>query len=178
MNNYIFCKKYQLCNFIDIVLRHGCSLVNLLHIFRATFPKKTSGRLLLVIQKLILEYISCLEGSPWIYLWLCAISVRNAPYHWLISPVRFPLLSSPWKIPGKFPQIFQLSPVTFEISVSVSFLSKLYIFGCWITGECDYSRVKLGQDLIFASKARHWKNSDKFSNIFEKNLSKQHVKSS
>ena len=82
-----------------------------------------------------------MEGSPWIYLWLCAISVRNAPYHWLISPVRFPLLSSPWKIPGKFPQIFQLSPVTFEISVSVSFLSNLYVFGCWITGECDYSRI-------------------------------------
>ena len=36
-----------LCNFIEITLRHGCSPVNLLHIFRTTFLKNTSGRLLL-----------------------------------------------------------------------------------------------------------------------------------
>ena len=36
-----------LCNFIEIALRHGCSPVNLLHIFRAPFIKNTSGRLLL-----------------------------------------------------------------------------------------------------------------------------------
>ena len=36
-----------LCNFIEIALRHGCSLVNLLHIFRTTFPRNTSGWLLL-----------------------------------------------------------------------------------------------------------------------------------
>ena len=29
-----------LCQFIEITLRHGCSLVNLLHIFRTPFPKK------------------------------------------------------------------------------------------------------------------------------------------
>ena len=34
-------------NFIEITLRHGCSSVNLLHIFRAPFPKNTSGGLLL-----------------------------------------------------------------------------------------------------------------------------------
>ena len=33
-------------NFIEIALRHGCSPVNLLHIFKAAFPKNTSGRLL------------------------------------------------------------------------------------------------------------------------------------
>ena len=33
--------------FIKIALRHGCSPVNLLHIFKAPFPKNTSGRLLL-----------------------------------------------------------------------------------------------------------------------------------
>ena len=32
---------------IDIALRHECSPVNLLHIFRTPFPKNTSGRLLL-----------------------------------------------------------------------------------------------------------------------------------
>ena len=34
-------------NFIEIALRHGCSLVNLLHIFRTPFPQNTSRRLLL-----------------------------------------------------------------------------------------------------------------------------------
>ena len=33
-------------NFIEITLRHGCSPVNLLHIFRTPVPKNTSGRLL------------------------------------------------------------------------------------------------------------------------------------
>ena len=37
-----------LCNFIEIALRHGCSPVNLLHIFRTPFLKNTSGRLHLV----------------------------------------------------------------------------------------------------------------------------------
>ena len=32
-----------LCNFIEITLRHGCSPVNLLHIFRAPFLRNTSG---------------------------------------------------------------------------------------------------------------------------------------
>ena len=43
-----------LCNF-----RHGCSPVNLLHIFRTSFPKNTSGRLLLKLlirQKCIHRY--------------------------------------------------------------------------------------------------------------------------
>ena len=36
----------MLCNFIEITLRHGCSAVNLLHIFRTSFPGNTSGWLL------------------------------------------------------------------------------------------------------------------------------------
>ena len=35
------------CNFIEITLRHGCSPVNLLYIFRTPFTKNTSERLLL-----------------------------------------------------------------------------------------------------------------------------------
>ena len=35
------------CNFIEITLWHGCSPVNLPHIFRTSFPKNTSGELLL-----------------------------------------------------------------------------------------------------------------------------------
>ena len=34
-------------NFIQITLQHGCSAVNLLHIFRTPFAKNTSGGLLL-----------------------------------------------------------------------------------------------------------------------------------
>ena len=36
-----------LCNFIEITLRHRCSPVNLLRIFRTPFPKNTSEGLLL-----------------------------------------------------------------------------------------------------------------------------------
>ena len=32
-----------LCNFIEITLRHGCSPVKLLHIFRTPFSKNNSG---------------------------------------------------------------------------------------------------------------------------------------
>ena len=39
-----------LCNFIETALRHGCSPVNLLHIFRTPFPKNTSGWLLLKLD--------------------------------------------------------------------------------------------------------------------------------
>ena len=32
-----------LCNFTETTLQHGCTPVNLLHIFRKSFPKNTSG---------------------------------------------------------------------------------------------------------------------------------------
>ena len=37
----------QRFNFIEIILWHGCSPINLMPIFRTIFPKKTSGGLLL-----------------------------------------------------------------------------------------------------------------------------------
>ena len=45
-------------NFIEIALRHGCSPVNLLHIFKTTFPQNTSGKLLL--YTLLLQLFSSL----------------------------------------------------------------------------------------------------------------------
>ena len=44
-----------LCNFIEITLWHGCSPVNLLHIFRTPFLKSTSGWLLLNIPTRIIK---------------------------------------------------------------------------------------------------------------------------
>ena len=39
-----------LYNFIEIALWHGCSSVNLLHIFRTPFLKNTSGQLPLIFR--------------------------------------------------------------------------------------------------------------------------------
>ena len=39
-----FLIKLLFCNFIEIALRHGCSPVNLLHIFRTPFPQNTSEK--------------------------------------------------------------------------------------------------------------------------------------
>ena len=47
MHKCDFNKVAKQSNFIDIALQHGCSSVNLLHIFRTPFPKNTSWWLLL-----------------------------------------------------------------------------------------------------------------------------------
>ena len=47
-------------NFIEIILCHGCSPANLLHVFRTPFPKNTSGRLLLPID--IFKFICLFPG--------------------------------------------------------------------------------------------------------------------
>ena len=44
-------------NFIEIALRHECSPVNLLHIFKTSFPKKISGGLLLKNISLIAMFL-------------------------------------------------------------------------------------------------------------------------
>ena len=52
-----------LCNFIEIALRHGCSPVNLLHIFRIPFLKNTSWWLLLKKQTWKSEYGICRKNK-------------------------------------------------------------------------------------------------------------------
>ena len=47
-------------NFIEITLRHKCSAVNLLHIFRTLFLKKTSGWLLLSTLLTNLVCLTCM----------------------------------------------------------------------------------------------------------------------
>ena len=49
-----------LCNFIEITLRHGCSPVNLLYIFRTPFLKNTSGRLLQKHSETTVHVKNCL----------------------------------------------------------------------------------------------------------------------
>ena len=48
------CHFNKVSNFIEIALCHGCSPINLLHIFRTHFPKNTSGGLLLNLAKLFI----------------------------------------------------------------------------------------------------------------------------
>ena len=44
-----------LCNFIEITLRHGCSPVNLLHIFRTPTPRNISGGLVLYMRFILVQ---------------------------------------------------------------------------------------------------------------------------
>ena len=52
-------------NFIKIALRHWCPTVNLLHIFRTSFPKNTSGGLLLTIFCENLRLATLLKKRLW-----------------------------------------------------------------------------------------------------------------
>ena len=53
----IFRRTPMPSNFIEITLRHECSPVNLLHIFRAPFLKNISGQLLLKIKTYLTKNI-------------------------------------------------------------------------------------------------------------------------
>ena len=55
-----------LCNIIKIALRHGCSPVNLLHIFRTPFLKNIRGRLLLSI---FMSFCFYTEVSLYLQVW-------------------------------------------------------------------------------------------------------------
>ena len=57
-----------LCNFIQITLRHGCSSVNLLHIFRAPYTKNTSGWLLLYLSRRHFLFHKVIQGLLSSYL--------------------------------------------------------------------------------------------------------------
>ena len=55
-----------LCNFIEIALQHGCSPVNLLHIFRSPSPKNTSKGLLLSNVPMILSHPFIMLSFGWL----------------------------------------------------------------------------------------------------------------
>ena len=58
-----------LCNFTKIALRRGCSLANLLHIFRTPFLDNTSGWLLL--NNLFWNEISSIQGWRLLDVYVC-----------------------------------------------------------------------------------------------------------
>ena len=57
------------CNFIETTLRHGCSPVNLLHIFRTPFTKNTSGGLLLPFV-IGLQFYRKRDCGTVVFLWI------------------------------------------------------------------------------------------------------------
>ena len=77
-----------LCNFIEITLRHGCSPLTLLHIFRTPFSKNTTGWLLLII----------VGNEP---ATLLNKKTKNHNVPGLLEPYLFPCFSSTTKTLGK-----------------------------------------------------------------------------
>ena len=77
---FIFLTKF-IDNFIAIALRHGCSAVNLLHIFRKTFPKNTSGGILMKsILSFILKHIAIYWHVSYVFNPLSAVP-QNGQTH-------------------------------------------------------------------------------------------------
>ena len=67
-------------NFIEITLRHGCSPVNLLHIFRTSFPKNSSGGLLMHILMLVVR--RCIQ-NPNRHTKPLIIFAKNLTWLWI-----------------------------------------------------------------------------------------------
>ena len=70
-------------NFIEIALRHGCSSIKLLQIFRTPFPRNTSGWVLLKLEacrgspkwiktNILLNIIMCTQWNNKILTWMYA----------------------------------------------------------------------------------------------------------
>ena len=72
------------CNFIEITLRHECSPVNLLHIFKTPFLKNTSGWLLLYIMQTLF--------LPWREPWWELIFLFFIKKYWVANLTIFWLL--------------------------------------------------------------------------------------
>ena len=84
-----------------LLLRHECSSVNLLHIFRTPFPKNTSEGLLLHLQKLFLSIILlwntsarlkvgfCLMTTSSVEFWNSVTSFQLKVFNWQIANCGF-----------------------------------------------------------------------------------------
>ena len=88
-------------NFIEIALWHGCSLVNLLHIFRTPLPKSTSGWLLLILTLCIQNPAKHLRWSllrKWLIVFTCLTGLGNYMFKVRNENIRFnPLSADPGK---------------------------------------------------------------------------------
>ena len=76
------CSENMQSNFIEITVRHGCSPVNLLHIFRTPFSKNTSRWLLLNIykrnKKTFYEESLHISIFFYVYIFISSISYKEA----------------------------------------------------------------------------------------------------
>ena len=75
-NSNTLLRRPLLCNFIKITLRplrHVCSPVNLLHIFKTPFPKNTSGGLLMTSLLLLLK-----KMNVQLFSWY----IRSSKFQW------------------------------------------------------------------------------------------------
>ena len=86
-----------LCNFTEIALKHGCSPVNLLHIFRTPLYRNTSGGLLLFIT----FFCKMLLPEAW---WKCRTQSRDPR-----TPGTSRILRTPWDPPG--PLVWRTEPL-------------------------------------------------------------------
>ena len=112
-----------LCNFIEITLWHGCSPVNLLHIFRTPFLKNGSGGLRLS--------------------WLLSISFYIHVSH-CVKSVRIRSFSGPL-FPGfrlEYEEILRISPYSVQMWEKTDQNSSEY--GHSLLSECFLSIFHLG----------------------------------
>ena len=77
MSRYYFQKQPSKSNFLEMALRHGCSPVNLLHIFRIPFPRNTPGWMLLYFVSKSLQEISIII----ILIFCLNFDASECPYH-------------------------------------------------------------------------------------------------
>ena len=77
MSRYYFQKQPSKSNFLEMALRHGCSPVNLLHIFRIPFPRNTPGWMLLYFVSKSLQEISIII----ILIFCLNFHASKCPYH-------------------------------------------------------------------------------------------------
>ena len=129
-----------LCNFIEIAHRHGCSPLNLLHIFRTPFSRSTSRWLLLntpEINKevLVFSFISVIQAelNEFMRIWNCHKMKKQDDTPVRVSEIIFnvPAVSRFPKDPviiiqrdTKIEEIFYIELyLTFKVKLLLQFLS-------------------------------------------------------
>ena len=91
-------------NFIEITLLHGCSPANLLHIFRRSFPRSTSGWLLLTIDGIMIITIKV--------IWFKITIIKDWKVNYKFQTKKTRLISET-KIDFSFPTVqFQIEGCT------------------------------------------------------------------